>query len=1211
MKRDWLWDRDLDEKEIEKIFSDKDNPKFISLAAVLLSRKNSAQEVFKDYLRREDFYIFWSKIKKQMRKNSWNDPRIEYWQAIYDTLKKVPDLADLKQVEFEKPLFALCKEIGLKIKKMREKSGLTQKKLADKLGISQQIISRIEKGKQNISLETLNNICGSLGTPLNAEKFGFKNTEKPDVTSTKHILPFLNLSPYDFSRMCLWIVRRSPEFDKAESYDGPGDKGRDVVGYKYNKVGKREKWYFQCKRYDRISFKDFKKEIDKFKKHSDKEKDFRPDVIVFVTGCRISPPCKDKTKKYAKEQSFESIEIWDEIQLDEKAKATKGVMEEFFDNKKGISKADLEDISKENIEETKLNNANQADRIINQFNNFLQQSNLIANSDPAKTDKINKDIDTAVKFIHGHDFEEAKSWLNFVLGKIIDNPTQYTTELARVYTNLSVCFHRPKIEGGDIDQAKKYIDLALNADPDFDKAKINLASIYLSKGGKINYKKAHDLSHQLWDESDKKDPFLLRVYLWSIYHHKSPEKAIDYYENSEEANLLISQNEELLNLAGVIYLNVKDLKKAKELIESALEISPNSLQSLMFKAMVLMACAQKDNIIPDVFEIVTKFRDYQYIEEAERLLDQAYEIAKEGNNNYLREQIIIHMCTCLLWLRRTNQAKYKQFRKLIHIERLPLQQQQLLRIQDFGAILEERNFEGAYNLLVQSPEWNKIDYEEKNRIAHIYYLRGAPEQSKNILKQLENDAEQKKDIQFWLDMSLNEVLLDNKNMAIKAVQKAKNFSIGTNQEQEVLSHFNTLMLRYAYSGETDRLMGGLFEHNKKYPDDRVIHPIKAIDEQGKPTEEIRSILLKQREWYKKVIKKFRADPRIISYFLEEIFNKTYAEILSLQNDPEFIFEFTNPDERFQKEIIDNLFQAEYIIFDYASLLNLSKMNLLGHLEKLGKQLYIAEKLFNKVQYELLIFEQEDLRRLWNFLRTSKEINIIEEAKGEMANYKINNVFDPWIIESIKLAKAKNAVFITDDLRFARFLRSENIKGSNSLIILKDMLARQWIDSKIYSLSIGDLAERCYTFLSYTGEDLFQIVIEDHSKITLRSYHLVNQLFLPGSIVSSFIPVFVKFIDLLWMTGSLPEDKVQWLKFLTDTILKFVYEQCEIENNKELESIVPHFAQMWIIAIQRSNRDTIILLEKETAKILDKSYLVGFKENITKFIAAKKESLGLK
>lgn len=1192
MKKDWLWDRNLDEMEIKAIFSDVNNPRFVSYSALLLSRKNSAKEVFKDFLKKEDFFVSWSRIKKQMRRNSWNDPRIEYWQAIYDTLKKIPEMEELKLREFEEPVFSLGKEIGNKIKEVRQKSGLTQKKLAKKLKISQQIISRIESGKQNISLETLNNVCKSLGIVLNAEKFGFKETEKSQETSTRHILPFGNLSPEDFTRMCFWLVERSSEFDRAEYYDMTGDKKKDVIGYKYNRVGKEEKWYFQCKRYKKISFGQLKDELDGIKKHVDEDENFKPDRIVFVTACPVSPSCKDNVKEYAKTLSFEIIDFWDEVKLDEKVKANPETEEEFFN--KGISLNDLKEISQGSNEDIKLH-----------MTTLFQQSGLLAKHDPEKTDKINQEIDETVSLIDRNDFKKAKQYLFLVLGKIEDKPDKYKNELVRIYNNLGVSFLRPDNEGGDLEEAEKYLKLALQLNPDFKKASANLVTVYFSKGDPENFKRAYELAYELWETSEKTESFIFQAFIWSIKFYKSVKKPIEYYENSKEAQALVKTNEQLMNIMGSMYLETKDFKTAEEFAESALEIAPNSPRNLWLKASILLGRSQEKDIIPSAFEVVPKFRDYQDIERALKLLEQTLEVLKDEKNHFLEQRVKADMLHCYSWLRKTDEAKYREFRGSIDASNLSPFQQKQLRIQDSIVEFQKRNFETAYNKLTQYPEWPKMDYQEKTRIAQIFSLHGAPEQSKEILKQLEKEAEQKKDEYFWLNMSNNEVLLNNKNLAIKAAQKAKDFSTGTEMEKQVLSHFNALMLRYAYSGETDRLMKSMFDYQKKYPDEKVIWPVKAIDKDGKPAEEIKSFFSKHHERYEEIKHKFISQP-VISYILEKIFNRPYADILSLQNDPEFIIPLTLPDESFEKELTENLEKTENIVFDYASLLNLSKMNLMGHLEKFGKQLFITKKLFFKVQTELIMFEQEDLRRLWNFLRKSKEIHFIEESKAELKE-NISGLFDPWLIGSIKAAKEKNAVFVVDDFHLLRFLKSENIKGSNSFVILRSMLSKEWIDAKVYSTSIGDLAERFYTFLPFSADDLFRIVMEDHSKRTPRTSHLVNQLFLPGSNAASFTGVFVKFIDLFWKTGSLAEDKMKWLEFLTEKIIKYLDDNFDIQNDKEVEKIVPHFIQIWIIAVQRSNRDEINLLQKKVNEVLDKPYLSIIRDNIAGLIKIKRSS----
>ncbi len=52
---------------------------------------------------------------------------------------------------------------------------------------------------------------------------------KPRVTGTTHELPFKKLSPRDFERMCLWLVRREG-YPTAEHHLAAGsDRGRDLL----------------------------------------------------------------------------------------------------------------------------------------------------------------------------------------------------------------------------------------------------------------------------------------------------------------------------------------------------------------------------------------------------------------------------------------------------------------------------------------------------------------------------------------------------------------------------------------------------------------------------------------------------------------------------------------------------------------------------------------------------------------------------------------------------------------------------------------------------------------------------------------------------------------------------------------------------------------------------------------------------------------------
>lgn len=165
MRRDWLWDRRTSLRKIRRIFKNTQEPEYDRWAALLLSRKNVPKEVFREYLDPIDFCRKWIQIKRIMRKDSWNNPRIEFWQAVYENLLekyrgkgKQILIRQKKKIRDE-----LCRKVGKLIKNLRKKMGFTQKILAEKLGVSQQIVSRIEKGYENISLVTLGNIAKKLG----------------------------------------------------------------------------------------------------------------------------------------------------------------------------------------------------------------------------------------------------------------------------------------------------------------------------------------------------------------------------------------------------------------------------------------------------------------------------------------------------------------------------------------------------------------------------------------------------------------------------------------------------------------------------------------------------------------------------------------------------------------------------------------------------------------------------------------------------------------------------------------------------------------------------------------------------------------------------------------------------------------------------------------------------------------------------------------
>lgn len=169
MKNNWLWDRKTTEAGAKKMLKDPANKDFIPMAGLLLARNNDPREIFKQYLAPRLFCEKWPSIKRKMRQDKWTEPRIIFWQAIYENLARkyrARGVVFRKEVQAKNPL---CVEVGKKISAVRREQGLSQKEFAAKMGVSQQLISRIEKGRENISLVTFAAIASAMNRNAHIE----------------------------------------------------------------------------------------------------------------------------------------------------------------------------------------------------------------------------------------------------------------------------------------------------------------------------------------------------------------------------------------------------------------------------------------------------------------------------------------------------------------------------------------------------------------------------------------------------------------------------------------------------------------------------------------------------------------------------------------------------------------------------------------------------------------------------------------------------------------------------------------------------------------------------------------------------------------------------------------------------------------------------------------------------------------------------------
>ncbi len=144
---------------------------------------------------------------------------------------------------------------------------------------------------------------------------------KPAQASTRLRLPLDQLSPADFERLCLWLVRREG-FEAVEHLGEAGsEQGRDLVA---RRDGRR--FAFQCKRVQRFAAADAKREIDKIRRLPASE---QPDELVFV----VTKAVRAEARKLARKAwgDGETCHFWCGTELDERVKRHDEVVKEFFD----------------------------------------------------------------------------------------------------------------------------------------------------------------------------------------------------------------------------------------------------------------------------------------------------------------------------------------------------------------------------------------------------------------------------------------------------------------------------------------------------------------------------------------------------------------------------------------------------------------------------------------------------------------------------------------------------------------------------------------------------------------------------------------------------------------------------------------------------------------------------------------------------------------
>ena len=969
-----------------------------------------------------------------------------------------------------------------------------------------------------------------------------------------------------------------------EAIDGTGDLGVDIRGYLVGEHNKKsELVYIQSKFVSSFSESQLKREGEKVIENINDGKLEKPNKYVIACSTDIPPGQRTKYRRYIK-ANFPEIRVvfWCPREIDQKIKSDPVTYERFILRPVRALRDEAE-LRVERLPDNK--------QPILVSTGFQPDASVVSKDD--ERDEFSNYIDRAADLIREGNIEDARNLLLKTWGSI-EKVAEHKHSKARILTNLGATYLALN-DYRDLTKAASYFSQALEQEPDFEIAKTNLVLAYVFAD---ENEKAWQIVKDISGVIKSKDPRRLGLHLELKAGRESIKKAIEVYESlNDPKNKELLDGDDLRRQVASLYLKGGKPDKASELLDENLEVNPDDPLSLYMKAVILLGEAHKE---ADMFRLnlTPRFKKAEPLMESAELLQKSYQNLK---GNKALAGVIPAVLYNLQFCKQVLERFYNIHIALPDMNTAGLMKDfdPALRLQE---LIERKKFAEAYEEYQKVDVSKTIPIDDMERVAEIFLYHGAPEYAIRIQEKIE----QKNDhlpSDHWLTKSIAEVLLDNKTAAIIAAQKAVSIAQKESDEnyKKAMSHQGALFIRYPREG--DGALQTMLQYDAAFPEDKAITRFNFDTDQAK----IVQIMTDQRNRIEKIREQYR-DQAVPVYALEKILNRPFIEIWATRG-LELPFFYLDPGAEFVDNMIDILHSAKILIFDYESLLTLSKTKLLGLLNRLNKKLIVQFDTFNKIQEELIRYEDEDLRRLWEYLRKNEDVEYVFNVPIEDANLKkVTRIFDGWLLQSLQYCfKEEGAVFVTDDLRLLK-LANSTASAINSFGLIQEFKNLEWIDEKRFSQTKYSLAECTYTFLQFNSDDLHEAVWQADYKPSVGNLHYVREMNLAGSEPRSFLGVFLGFILQLWKSGALAEDKVNWLSIISQESQKFFSEALKKpiseQDGEILREAARIFIEIWRTAIEAGNKDDLRLLRQKVNDVLVIELFQGLKERANEHIASR-------
>lgn len=1096
-----------------------------------------------------------------------------------------------------------------KIKKILKAKQITQKILSEKTQINYNTLSKILNGKvNNPSITTIKTIASFLLVPYTDL---INKDEKPIVYSNE--LPLHSLWSIWFKNIISRYLEISNKRDYLEDVDWTNDGWKDLTAYRIiNWEKAKKKTLFQIKCYKSISAYALNKELDKIKNNISLQKEINE--IIFCLSCFITDWSREKIKEYAKNIGLsQDILFWADREIN------------------NMILSNWQDLIAEFFWWTAMETTNSLDELKQWQNELKQWQDNSEKNQIEMKEQINKVLERISWFnLLISDHEQIKKLINqwswpTILNELIHDEKEYLKnkpddkKLYEIQNNIWIIhFHK-----WDFDNAIDYFKKAKNGDHIYLKASTNLASAYLNKYTiDKNIKHLEEWYNNIKNVLNRKENEFMD-FIWNvvsvtlrtlIFLGKKDE--LEIFLNRDIFNLPDLEDVDIYEWRWISYGILWELDKATNIINDWLILDPNNFRLRNVKwDLILAKSIEWHNIT--WLDVLPEIRSL-------KLLSNSLNCYEKSLENYiwnisLTNDIKAKKIFVEILISKQKWDLHETLKKIRNLDlsddNLSEQTKHNMEIIKIRDLISCWDFDTAYNII--KPNLTKTSNIENIRLSQIFLINGSPEKAIKILENTNIDNLTKNRLIYRLTLSNSFAMTNNQTKLIQIINKWKQDLKNNKDDYKIFSKHTIALLIRLQQKNANRVLDAALSFQNEFPKEKAIIPVKWLNNNWELSEEMLKILNEAKEKYNHTKNRFLENPVPI-YFLSIMYNKTYPELFSFWYDNldfDFIIESFWGDQKFIDDMLSNLTKSRKIIFDYFSLYNLARSDLLWVLSDLEKDLYIHQDLFDTIQNDLLINEDPVVRKIWDYIRKWNIVKIEKRFNPSSKEKEIKEWFGNWMWQTYKYTQNnKTYTLISDDLRTIRYAKHEAIIVSNSYSIVTHLKNISSIEKDHFSHYLNELWKSFSVFIRFDADDLYNIYSDDRLNwkpdlefnkwynCNRSFYHIINQIQLPFANKSSFYKTFRDFLIKLFKSWFTFDDKLNavllinaqietlYIKLL-DFFKKNINEN--IEKNKDFVELLSFHTNIRKLVLDKTKKTEIKTIKEKITKQKDNSTITAW------------------